>query len=381
MTEPSDRNPRAAEHADSGASVDRESGEDANVSREASEAEGTVVVSGTGIDIELEEEVKEHVEHVRVAHKRTVEEAWELGRALRQAKKQVRHGQWTPWIEEQIGLPVRTAQRLMELHRKNPEKRHVAHLPSVRAAMKALAPVFEPADENKPADTASDEATSMGSEAETTGAAESAQESSGEVGHVSADAGETTLVAATPETSSAKRQESVGEAELATGNPDDASSAEVTTETTRLAPPAPKCVEEIQRGSTGGDETSYVVTREMAGAAPLAEVEARSDGTLKTTGEDLPTVVAVLELVLEGTPASAPLQREADLRALSKAMRVLVKAILRHMDQPASGSQNAGEFPHELIEELSEAMEPIKQRRQSRTGSMWNAMRRGWRTS
>ncbi len=91
-----------------------------------------------GIDSELEERVKAQARTFQTAYRRTVEEAWKLGWELRQAKSQVRHGQWIPWVEERIGLTPRSAQRLMALHEAYPEMRQVSHLRSVSSAMRAL---------------------------------------------------------------------------------------------------------------------------------------------------------------------------------------------------------------------------------------------------
>ena len=97
-----------------------------------------VVEAGSGIDNELEEQVKQQATLFRTAYRRTVEEAWKLGQALRRAKEQVRHGQWIPWVEGEIGLTPRTAQRLMALHEAYPEMRHVSHLNSVSHALRVL---------------------------------------------------------------------------------------------------------------------------------------------------------------------------------------------------------------------------------------------------
>lgn len=97
-----------------------------------------VVATRFGIDAELEQRVRTQAASFQAACRRTVEEAWKLGGELRQAKSQVRHGQWIPWVEGSIGLTPRTAQRLMALHEAYPEMRHVSHLPSVADALRPL---------------------------------------------------------------------------------------------------------------------------------------------------------------------------------------------------------------------------------------------------
>ena len=98
----------------------------------------SVVADGFGIEAELEERVKAQAAKFETSYKRTVEEAWKLGRELRKAKNQVRHGQWIPWIENTVGLTPRSAQRLMALHEAYPQMRHVSHLRSVSHALKVL---------------------------------------------------------------------------------------------------------------------------------------------------------------------------------------------------------------------------------------------------
>ncbi len=98
----------------------------------------SVVADGFGIEVELEQRVKAQAAKFETSYKRTVEEAWKLGRELREAKSQVRHGQWIPWLENRVGLTPRSAQRLMALHEAYPQMRHVSHLRSVSRALKVL---------------------------------------------------------------------------------------------------------------------------------------------------------------------------------------------------------------------------------------------------
>ena len=105
----------------------------------------TVLVSGPGISQDVEKRVKKHASLLRLNFKRTAEEAWKLGGALREAKRQVRHGHWIPWVEE-IGLTPRTAQRLMGLHERFSEMRHVSHFAGVSEAMRSLEPAKDATD-------------------------------------------------------------------------------------------------------------------------------------------------------------------------------------------------------------------------------------------
>ena len=73
------------------------------------------------------------------AVRRTGEEAWELGDALRAAKEVIAHGHWEPWLQS-MGLSPRLAQRCMALHRRFPDKRHMSLFRSINAAMRMLPP-------------------------------------------------------------------------------------------------------------------------------------------------------------------------------------------------------------------------------------------------
>ena len=98
----------------------------------------TAVEAGFGIDSALEQRVKTQATRFRGACRRTIEEAWKLGGELRQAKRQVRHGQWIPWLEDRIDLTARSAQRLMALHEAYPDVEQVSLLHSVSRALRAL---------------------------------------------------------------------------------------------------------------------------------------------------------------------------------------------------------------------------------------------------
>ena len=113
------------------------------------------------------------------------------------------------------------------------------------------------------------------------------------------------------------------------------------------------------------------------GAEPAAaeRAVARDDRTLDTLGEDLATVVTRLEVVLDGTPARAVPQRESDLRALRRLVRVLAEAILRHLDRPGGSEKNTGDLPDEFVRVMHEVIKKINNRRQG-ARSRFGAMRR-----
>lgn len=103
-----------------------------------SAAQDAIPETRFGIEPELEERVKTQAERFQTAYRRTIEEAWKLGGELRQAKSQVRHGQWIPWIEERIGLTPRSAQRLMAVHAAYPEIRQLSRFLNVSHALRVL---------------------------------------------------------------------------------------------------------------------------------------------------------------------------------------------------------------------------------------------------
>ncbi|SRR5579883_153170 len=84
-------------------------------------------------------------EHINDAHKRCsqalrdgLQHALEAGRLLLEAKEEVPHGQWIPWIETHCDFALRTAQAYMKIAKDMPlldeaKAQRVAHLPFRRA--------------------------------------------------------------------------------------------------------------------------------------------------------------------------------------------------------------------------------------------------------
>jgi hypothetical protein len=72
------------------------------------------------------------VSHARVAMQR----ALHVGQLLLEAKAQVRHGQWLPWLEHNTVVPYRTAANWMRLGKNMPS---VADMP-VGEALRQLIP-------------------------------------------------------------------------------------------------------------------------------------------------------------------------------------------------------------------------------------------------
>lgn len=91
-----------------------------------------------GVTDEQTQEVKQEVAALGKSFKRTLEQAWVTGKALARAKRKVRHGFWLAYVEGVIGLENRTAQRLIEVYLRDPQKRHVSKLGSVAEALRKL---------------------------------------------------------------------------------------------------------------------------------------------------------------------------------------------------------------------------------------------------
>ena len=352
-----------------------------NGSSETSDVRGRGVDGvdeGRGVDEELEAQVLCHVAQIHQAIARTVEEVWRLGRALQAAKRQVRHGQWKPWLKR-MRIHVRMAQRAMAIYNAYPELGRLSDFDSVQAAMRALQPVRTAANPDKRESVGTGETISVEPATKTSRAAQPPQESAGETGRPSPDALEPPSAEATTETSSAAQpvQESSCEAGRASATVGETSGAEATTETSRAAASAHESVDEQERGGIDADEESLVNAATTDGAVPAAaeRAVARDDRTLQTASADLATLVAKLESLLEGTPARAASQRELDLQALSRLIRVLGAAIRRHLDRPA-GSEQIGDLPDEFASVLHEVIETIDHRRRG-PRSAFSAMR-GW---
>jgi hypothetical protein len=83
----------------------------------------------------------EHEAHT-VAMRRSLEHAMAAGELLIEAKAQLKHGQWGPWLAEHCGMPDRTARLYMRLARNRPiieQNGNVADL-SLRGAVEMLTP-------------------------------------------------------------------------------------------------------------------------------------------------------------------------------------------------------------------------------------------------
>ncbi len=378
---------------------------------ETQDAADLLGLGGKGVDEAVVQQVKRHVAQIRETMKRTVEAVWELGRALRAAKQQIPHGQWIPWLQSRIGIPPRTAQRAMALYDRYPEMRQVWRFDTVTAAMRALPPIRSPANQGKRAGIATGEIISVQPTTDTGTAGQPARESASDTEPPAADAPEPYAPDAATETGTAGQparesasdteppaadapepyapdaatetgtagqsaQESASDTERARATAGETSRPEATTETTVAASSAYEPVDEQERAGIDADAPVVTpVTTDGAEPAAAERAVARDDRTLETLGEDLATVVTRLELVLDGTPARAVPQRESDLRALRRLVRVLAEAILRHLDRPGASEKNTGDLPDEFVRVMHEVIEKINNRRQG-AGSRFGAVRR-----
>ena len=69
----------------------------------------------------------------------------EIGKRLNEAKRQLGHGEWLPWLREKVDISERSAQDLMRLAREFPKSAEIADL----GASKALALLGLPASERE----------------------------------------------------------------------------------------------------------------------------------------------------------------------------------------------------------------------------------------
>jgi DUF3102 family protein len=82
------------------------------------------------------------IEHeaCRQALKHGLEHAIAAGELLIEAKKQLKHGQWLPWLREHCRTPERTARHYMRLAKHKEQIGNIADL-TVTEAVAALAPI------------------------------------------------------------------------------------------------------------------------------------------------------------------------------------------------------------------------------------------------
>lgn len=72
--------------------------------------------------------------------------AIEIGERLIEAKAQLKHGEWLPWLREKIGIPERSASRFMQLARECPKSAKLADLGVSKALALLALPVSERED-------------------------------------------------------------------------------------------------------------------------------------------------------------------------------------------------------------------------------------------
>jgi hypothetical protein len=78
--------------------------------------------------------------HAQVlSHARSaIESAWLAGEALNEAKKQIKHGDWLPWLEKNFSGSRQTADRYRALAANCPSLSNLDPNQSIDAALKAL---------------------------------------------------------------------------------------------------------------------------------------------------------------------------------------------------------------------------------------------------
>lgn len=84
---------------------------------------------------DIADQANEYHRRAETAAKSAIEYATEAGKLLIEAKQQVRHGEWMPWLKANVAFSERTAQGYMRVARNT---KRVADLP-LREALKTLA--------------------------------------------------------------------------------------------------------------------------------------------------------------------------------------------------------------------------------------------------
>jgi hypothetical protein len=84
---------------------------------------------------DLAARIKAEHEAISESVRDSVARAIVAGELLIEAKAQLDHGQWLPWLRTHCGMTARTAQTYMELARLDPNAQRVAHLPLRRAVL------------------------------------------------------------------------------------------------------------------------------------------------------------------------------------------------------------------------------------------------------
>jgi hypothetical protein len=92
-------------------------------------------VTGPNSLADLAARIQQEHEAAFSAVKRGCEHAIAAGRLLAEAKAQLKHGQWLPWLKNHCQVSARTAQVYMQLARLAPDAQRVADLPLRRAAL------------------------------------------------------------------------------------------------------------------------------------------------------------------------------------------------------------------------------------------------------
>ena len=83
--------------------------------------------------------IRQELEATRTSLVKAIDHAITVGELLIEAKQQVRHGDWLPWLAENCEISERTAQSHMKLARTPLEKRNALRISPLREALAAIA--------------------------------------------------------------------------------------------------------------------------------------------------------------------------------------------------------------------------------------------------
>jgi Protein of unknown function (DUF3102) len=108
---------------------------------------------GTAVELALSTlaaEIRDEVEQAEADFQSSVQHAVRAGELLIEAKGQVSHGQWLPWLEANFPYSVRSAQGYMRLAENAEDAQRVAHL-GIKGALKQIATQKQIEDGTEPA--------------------------------------------------------------------------------------------------------------------------------------------------------------------------------------------------------------------------------------
>lgn len=111
----------------------------------AEETKGAMLGSIYGTEDEIGRDIRSITNEINFFKRQAVESIYEIGKRLIEAKAQLKHGEWLPWLRDEVEFSETSAQRYMQLAREYGKSTTVRDL----GASKALALLALPASERE----------------------------------------------------------------------------------------------------------------------------------------------------------------------------------------------------------------------------------------